>query len=243
MQTLPDDGFRYAVDLPGYCVSRDGRVFSCRKGRWQEVVQWTPPRGRRVRRVWLFVGKRGKAAKTVARVDRLVYRAFNGPIPPGKVVAPLDGNPANNSADNLVAVSPKEGRILRAKRGTERPNAVLTEADVVLIRRAVHAAGDRVDWKQITKDYGRGTGEFNIRSIAKGETWRHVDAGVPYHVFGPKTPPPRRDKLTPDDVRQIRQRIANREPPKLVYRSYAHLIQWATFMCVVNGKTWKSVRI
>lgn len=70
----------------------------------------------------------------------LVCEAFHGPRPTGFQVAHLDGNPANNRADNLAWVTPKENakhrRLHKTQQCGERvKSAKLTEEQVHDIRR------------------------------------------------------------------------------------------------------------
>jgi len=49
-------------------------------------------------------------------VNRLVYEAFNGAIPPKMEIDHLDGFRANNNIENLMAVTHKQNLILRKQR-------------------------------------------------------------------------------------------------------------------------------
>lgn len=75
---------------------------------------------------WVF-GTRNKL------VHRLVWEAFNGPIPKGMWINHKDGNKANNHLDNLELTTPSENhfhasRVLKRRyaRGLETSNALLT---------------------------------------------------------------------------------------------------------------------
>jgi hypothetical protein len=83
-------------------------------------------------------------------VHHLVAEAFIGPMPPGQEVNHVDADKANNRAENLEYQTPS-GNIFHAYRsgakrpvvGVRHPSAVLTEGDVLEIRR-LHALGFRV---------------------------------------------------------------------------------------------------
>lgn len=100
------------VSVPGFDgihVSADGRVFSSRKawrgGPFRELQQL------------VRVGNRGgypdvKIEKGRYRipVHQLVLTAFHGPRSEGMVARHLDGNPVNNSIDNLTWGTVKENQ-------------------------------------------------------------------------------------------------------------------------------------
>jgi len=49
-------------------------------------------------------------------VNRLVYEAFNGTIPPKMEIDHVDGDRTNNNIENLIAVTHKQNLILRKQR-------------------------------------------------------------------------------------------------------------------------------
>jgi hypothetical protein len=101
--------------------------------------------------VWLD----GKAAKR--RVHRLVCEAWHGPCPEGLECAHLDGDCANNRADNLRWVTHRENvghmilhgtinrdvsaavaaSVKRDRSGSRNPNARFSDDDVAEIKRLV----------------------------------------------------------------------------------------------------------
>ena len=89
------------------------------------------------KRVTLFNGS--VASRKDVFVHRLVLAAFIGPQPAGTVSAHLDGNPANNHANNLAWVSQKENMAHReahgnTPRGFSHWETKFTEAQVAEIR-------------------------------------------------------------------------------------------------------------
>lgn len=82
-----------------YRVSRFGDVYSRLRGRLPGYVN---PGGYPV--VSLSIG--GK--RRVCLIHRLVYEAFNGPIPERMVINHIDGNKKNAELDNLEAVTPAQ---------------------------------------------------------------------------------------------------------------------------------------
>ena len=111
----------------------------------------------------------GRSRSTAVHV--LVLLAFHGPRPEGFVCRHLDGNPANNSAENLqwgtIAENCEDrrthGTLLFGERAT---NARLTESDVRRIRQSSETS------TEIAKQLG--VNRTTIASIRKRKTWRHV---------------------------------------------------------------------
>lgn len=65
--------------------------------------------------------------------QRLVWEKYNGPIPPGKVVAFLDGNKDNCNIDNLVLLDNDENLEMNRSR-LRSNNAELTKAGVAVAK-------------------------------------------------------------------------------------------------------------
>ena len=90
--------------IPGtrYRVSSLGSVARCWKDKIKTVKPYkTNNKNKRYLRVGL-----GRGCKKY--VHRLVADAFIGPCPAGKQINHKDGNPQNNSINNLEYVTPKE---------------------------------------------------------------------------------------------------------------------------------------
>lgn len=240
MQTLPSGDYAYVPGLPGYCASRNGRVFSCRRGGWSAIRPFLKGR---VAYVTVYLGERGESAPARRRVADLVAWSFLGRQPPGSVVGYRDGDPANLAPGNLVYVEPDVARRLAAMRGAENSQSVLTEGVVIRIRREVHEChpreGDAV-FDRLAKECG--CTPQHIKLVASGRTWAHVQAGVPPHTFGPRPELKRNAKLDTADVRRIKQRLRNRETPRMIHRSYSHLVGIGAIALIAKGKTWKEVR-
>ena len=96
-------------DIPGYegkyQVSNLGRVKSLNYHRTGKEELFTPWKNRYG---YLLVSLRKDKKKTSYLVHRLVWEAFNGPIPPGIQVNHLDECKTRNSLDNLELATPKE---------------------------------------------------------------------------------------------------------------------------------------
>jgi hypothetical protein len=108
MNTAKIDGFsRYTV-YDGGMVKRDGGwplspyYDTGRRGRYARI-KLTDDSGRR----------------TAWRLNRLVYTAFNGPIPPGFEIDHLDGDKSNNALSNLMMVTRRQNEILKKQRDSK----------------------------------------------------------------------------------------------------------------------------
>lgn len=49
-------------------------------------------------------------------------------------------------------------------------------------------------------------------------------------------------KLTEENVKDIRNRIAEGEAWKSIYESYNEIVGWYTFRSVCRGKTWRDIK-
>lgn len=83
-----------------YRVSRFGDVYSMR--RHNRLAGYLNPGGYPV----VCISIKGK--RRVCLIHRLVYEAFNGPLPVGMVINHIDGNKKNFELGNLEAVTPAD---------------------------------------------------------------------------------------------------------------------------------------
>jgi hypothetical protein len=110
-------------------------------------------------------------------VHQLVADAFVPGYSPGKVVNHIDGDPTNNSPQNLEWVTYKENTIHAWKIGLCTPNqgsrcgrSKLNEAEVLEIRSV--ASSGRYSGAEIGRQFGvSGT---TISYIIKRKIWRHI---------------------------------------------------------------------
>lgn len=100
-------------DYPGYFVSNTGLVWSTRK-RSSGGRLLTPLVQRGYSRVTLYVDKQRKDKQ----VHALVALAFHGPRPPGLQIRHLNGDPADNRAENLAYGTPSENMLDKVRHGT-----------------------------------------------------------------------------------------------------------------------------
>ncbi len=162
--------------FPGYGVTEDGRVWSCKRGEWVEIK---PSMGSHKpgAQGYFKVGIWSAIGRKYPKVHTLVALAFIGPKQEGMQVNHKDGDTFNNAASNLEYVTQGENSAhaylhgLKAKpKGELHPRARLTEADVLEIRtlrkdKAASVASIAEQFK-ISRAY--------VKSITSRKAWGHV---------------------------------------------------------------------
>lgn len=111
---------------------------------------------------------------TLKRVHRLVWEAFNGPIPVGHVINHKDGIKHHNTISNLEAVT-HQTNILHAFRelGRRRPGEKITTAIAEQIRNR-RAGGEPL--KSIAASFG--VTLVCVSSVVTGKTWAHAPGPI-----------------------------------------------------------------
>jgi hypothetical protein len=120
-------------EFPDYYVSDLGNVYSVRvspnrnpQGKFYKLSPWDKhPSG------YLNIGmynQSGVENKTYRRIHRLVWEAFNGPIPNGYVIDHKNADKKDNRLENLQLMTPKENvvkyhQIDKPKRNSENLNS------------------------------------------------------------------------------------------------------------------------
>lgn len=145
----------------GYAVSEEGRVFAL-----PDFDEMNPE-----------LRKDGYTNTNIGGgrcgTHRLVLFAFKGaPLSDDAVCRHLDGNPANNHADNLEWGTWLDNSQDRFKHGTmlkgeKHPNAKLTRTAIASIRKAKKVPGYIRD---LAEKFG--VHERTIRAVRLGQTWR-----------------------------------------------------------------------
>jgi hypothetical protein len=109
-------------------------------------------------------------------IHRLVLEAFVGPCPEGMECCHNDGNPLNNSLENLRWDTHKanmEDQLRHGSRafcrGEQVHAAKLKESDVIEIHRLL---AEKVTRSRIAQKYGVSSGTIYL--IATGKNWRHL---------------------------------------------------------------------
>lgn len=151
-----DAEFSVIEGFPGYVVTKDGRVYSWRKGDPKPVAAYTDRNGFSIAVLVAFTGQAAKHRM----VHRLVWESFVGEIPSGMEPIHKDGNRSNNALSNLdwdkrraKGLSDDDIREIRASRGKERQ--VETARDFGISQVMVSLIQRRKQWAHI-KDKRKG---------------------------------------------------------------------------------------
>lgn len=155
-------------DFPDYVVGRDGEVTSHVHTR-PRVLH---PIGMGKYQGFTLRDKTGRLRRIYHH--RLVIETFHGPCPPGQEARHRDGDPGNNSADNLIWGTRAQNMRDKESHGTapqgeRHPMAKLTEADVREIRR-LHADG--VGLPDLMARFG--VTRMTCWRAATGRQWTHI---------------------------------------------------------------------
>ena len=159
--------------FPGYFVTPNGEVLSTKR-RWYKEV-FLQLKTHRIKdghlQVTLYKGK----TPTYQAVHRLVLFAFIGNPSIGEVCRHLDGNPENNSLNNLCWGTHQENeedkeRMGRRPRGSVHASSLLSEFDVRMI--IYMERTKEFTQREIAKIYNVCTGTIN--HIIKKRNWRQI---------------------------------------------------------------------
>lgn len=163
-------GMHPIPDHPGYFASQDGNIWSTRKTSKPQCM-----RQQCCRSGYPILGLRVDGAGRTRRVSRLVCMAFHGRPPSADHhAAHYDGNPKNNTPDNLRWATPLENSADKARHGTEvrgvaHYKAKLRPQDVIEIRARVEAGEPQA---RMADEFG--VSRPTISSIVNRTTWKHL---------------------------------------------------------------------
>ena len=166
--------FKDIPGWPGYRVSRDGVVQSCRinsgklSGIWRAIAVCVTRDGYQQVSLW------NRQFHRLRRVHTLVLTTFIGPAPQGKQCRHRNGNRSDNRLKNLCWGTPQQNMDDRTKhgktsRGESAGRAKLTEGLVLEIRR-MRASGKTLE--AIAKAVG--VSRRQVGRIYNRQAWTHI---------------------------------------------------------------------
>lgn len=167
--------YRDVEGWPGYRVSSDGCVWSCKDFQGRQTDSWRRLKTCTTDRGYLTVSLCKNNTKKTKRVHQLVILAFKGQKPNGCVVCHNDGNPSNNASTNLrwgTSASNAADKVLHGThvRGQRSPNAKITNAQAIEIKRRL--ATKTETGVALAKEFG--VTPHLICRINTGKTWSHI---------------------------------------------------------------------
>jgi HNH endonuclease/NUMOD4 motif len=120
-----------------------------------------------------------EGTQTTRAVHKIVAEAFIGPCPEGQEVAHDDGVKSNNRASNIRYDTPVGNAADKLRHGTDArgersPNAKVTAAQVLAIRR------DQSDQRIVAARYG--IRQSTVSNIRTRKTWAHLQAEPQNHL-------------------------------------------------------------
>jgi hypothetical protein len=211
--------YRLCPGHPGYAISDNGIVISCRQsGYWKK---------RKLIKTRLGYYDVCLEDRKQYRVHRLVLEAFIGPCPKGMECRHIDGKPTNNRLENLAWGTRKENiqdKLLHKTqpRGENTCNAVLTEFQVLELRKQAITQSNR----SLARKYNLTSGV--VTSAIKGKTWAHLPGWV--------SKPQGNFSLTEEIVLELR-RLAATYTNRSLARKFN--LSFNTVHAAVSGVTWK----
>ncbi|MGC9439301.1 HNH endonuclease [Streptomyces sp. WG5] len=175
----PEELWKPIPNFDGYEASNQGRIRSWRKagpglGFRSDRPKVLKPKVDRYGYFVISPSKEGKRSTCV--VHRLVYSAFNGPIPEGLVIRHLDGDQKHNTPENLGVGTVRDNKADSIKHGTHVKGessglAKLTESEVREIRRLWETG----DYTQTEIGRKFGVVQQLVSQIAHRQAWAHLD--------------------------------------------------------------------
>jgi hypothetical protein len=167
---------RHIKDWPGYAVSDDGRVFSCKikGGKGTFLDDWIPRKivfsgGHNSRYPTVVFSKSGTRKKRFY-IHRLILEAFVGPCPKGLECCHENDNPSENQLNKLRWDTNKNNRSdmiknQRSTRGTKHWGTILNENSV----REIRQLAGTMTLDEIGKRFG--VSKSNVHVIVHRKSW------------------------------------------------------------------------
>lgn len=157
----------YLLEDYNYRILRNGQIETCLDRGGHRRKHWRVKSFKQDAEGYLRI----RYKKKTLAIHRIIYAAFNGPLNPTLVINHIDGNPGNNSAENLELITQAENNLHRFRTLRHPPvngNAKLSADDAAEIRRLV--AEENVRACDLARKYG--VGKSTISMLITGKTWK-----------------------------------------------------------------------
>lgn len=177
----PQAEYRDIAGFPGYRVSDDGIVWTCKRrggrtpfvftNRWRSL---RPCKGKHGHlSVTLYNGGKDKIKRLY--VHRLVLEAFIGPCPAGMQCCHCDGNPPNNRVGNLRWDTPLANNLDKRKHGTMPAGEIhhAHKLTAVIVRKARQLRKEGHTYASIAT--ATGSKESTIYAAVTRRHWDHLE--------------------------------------------------------------------
>lgn len=226
--------------FPLYAVTLNGQVWSVQPLNRDGKLPYIPRKMKPTKGKYSLVHE-DRCLHTCA-IARLLLMSFVSPPPfEGANAAYLDGDRDNISLDNLVWLSEEE----RASRSLKRNKASVQIKDYVIRKltpeiveqmKAEYVNG--MTFAEIGHKYG--VSAHSARFAVRGNSWKDNGGAVPLSVrndaTGSRHP---KAKLTEDQVREIKRRLANGEQQKVIAKDYG--VSPTSIRAIAIGRNWGHV--
>lgn len=160
--------------FPGYLACRLGVVFSMRNRKRTLNGKPIPMKGTSHERGYIRIGMRLDGKLILRFVHNVILETYIGPCPDGMECLHGDGNPGNNSLDNLRWGTHEANESDKARHGTtykcsKHHNAKMNESKAA---EALIMYNSGINMTCISRHFG--VGRNAIRSIINGVTWKNA---------------------------------------------------------------------
>ncbi|MDD5397413.1 MAG: HNH endonuclease [Candidatus Moranbacteria bacterium] len=175
---------RDCPSYPGYSITKDGHVFTHRHrfGLGKGMGGGVKIDKKFTKEMNPYIGHGGYIYVAISTIKgqrsipihTLLLDAFVGLCPKNMEVRHLDGNPQNNSLDNLLYGTVKENAEDRKKhghnrRGSNHPRSKLSETIVIDLRKR-NQMGESI--ASLSREFN--VSESTMSNAIKGKTWKYI---------------------------------------------------------------------
>lgn len=173
---------------PGYLVTKNGDVFSCKKqglgADRSDYRRLKPNLSDHHKSAWQ-IGLSNNGKKERLNVGALVWMAFMGPIPPGKTVDHINGDCADHRLENLRLATPSEQMRNQRKRkvGSSMFKGVYWDKQAKKWRAHIKTKDKKVNLGRFTSEI-EAAAAYNAAALAIDPVFYVVNEDIPDRLVG-----------------------------------------------------------